>query len=134
AGLVDPDVGELAALFVHSAVDEHGAEPTACVAGVPAACQRLSAARPCAERGCGTLPIIGRMVRSSQLLHPAYEPAAPRAAATLLLLRDSFEGIEVLMTRRSHTASFAPGAYVFPGGRIDEGDIAARSIARRRRH
>jgi len=73
------------------------------------------------------------MVRSSQLLHPAYETATPRAAATLLLLRDSFEGIEVLMTRRSHTASFAPGAYVFPGGRIDEGDVAARSIARRRR-
>jgi glyoxylase-like metal-dependent hydrolase (beta-lactamase superfamily II)/8-oxo-dGTP pyrophosphatase MutT (NUDIX family) len=54
------------------------------------------------------------------------------AAATVLLLRDTPEGIEVLMTRRSDSASFAPGAYVFPGGRIDEGDRAAHRIAARR--
>lgn len=55
-----------------------------------------------------------------------------RAAATVLLLRDSEAGIEVLMTRRSDTASFAPGAYVFPGGHIDEADEAAKRIAARR--
>lgn len=73
------------------------------------------------------------MVRPTQLLHPQREPAPVRAAATVLLLRDTPEGVEVLMTRRSPTASFAPGAYVFPGGRIDEGDTTARSIATRRR-
>jgi glyoxylase-like metal-dependent hydrolase (beta-lactamase superfamily II)/8-oxo-dGTP pyrophosphatase MutT (NUDIX family) len=73
------------------------------------------------------------MVRPSQQLHPAREPVAPRAAATVLLLRDTALGIEVLMTRRSATASFAPNAYVFPGGRIDEADTAARRIATRRR-
>lgn len=73
------------------------------------------------------------MVRPTQLLHPQREPAPVRAAATVLLLRDSPEGVEVLMTRRSSSASFAPGAYVFPGGRIDEGDTTARSIATRRR-
>ena len=52
-----------------------------------------------------------------------------RAAATVLLLRDSEAGIEVLMTRRSDTASFAPGAYVFPGGQIDAADEAAKRIA-----
>jgi len=36
------------------------------------------------------------------------------------------------MTRRSPTASFAPGAYVFPGGAIDAADAAAHSIAARR--
>ena len=56
-----------------------------------------------------------------------------RAAATVLLLRDTPGGVEVLMTRRSASASFAPGAYVFPGGRIDEGDVTARPIATRRR-
>ena len=56
------------------------------------------------------------MVRATQLLHPQREPAVPRPAATVLLLRDAPEGVEVLMTRRSPTASFAPGAYVFPGG------------------
>jgi glyoxylase-like metal-dependent hydrolase (beta-lactamase superfamily II)/8-oxo-dGTP pyrophosphatase MutT (NUDIX family) len=72
------------------------------------------------------------MVRSSQLLHPQREPAATRPAATVLLLRDSGTGIEVLMTRRSATASFAPGAYVFPGGGIDAADSAAHGIAARR--
>lgn len=72
------------------------------------------------------------MVRPTQLLHPQREPAPVRAAATVLLLRDTPEGIEVLMTRRSASASFAPGAYVFPGGRIDEGDATARAIATRR--
>jgi glyoxylase-like metal-dependent hydrolase (beta-lactamase superfamily II)/8-oxo-dGTP pyrophosphatase MutT (NUDIX family) len=73
------------------------------------------------------------MARPTQLLHPQREPAPPRPAATVLLLRDTPAGLEVLMTRRSASASFAPGAYVFPGGRIDEGDTAARSIATRRR-
>lgn len=73
------------------------------------------------------------MVRPTQLLHPQREPAPLRAAATVLLLRDTPEGVEVLMTRRSSTASFAPGAYVFPGGRIDETDTTARPIATRRR-
>ncbi|MBX3658516.1 MAG: MBL fold metallo-hydrolase [Ramlibacter sp.] len=72
------------------------------------------------------------MARISQLLHPQREPAATRPAATVLLLRDGAEGIEVLMTRRSTTASFAPGAYVFPGGGIDAADAAARGGAARR--
>jgi glyoxylase-like metal-dependent hydrolase (beta-lactamase superfamily II)/8-oxo-dGTP pyrophosphatase MutT (NUDIX family) len=72
------------------------------------------------------------MVRSSQQLHTPREPAPLRAAATVLLLRDSAAGIEVLMTRRSATASFAPGAYVFPGGHIDDADEAAKRIATRR--
>ncbi|BEP33843.1 hypothetical protein GmRootV59_08170 [Variovorax sp. V59] len=72
------------------------------------------------------------MVRPTQQLHPAREPAPVRAAATVLLLRDSEAGIEVLMTRRSGTASFAPGAYVFPGGQIDAADEAASRIAARR--
>ena len=72
------------------------------------------------------------MVRPSQLLHPQREPAVPRPAATVLLLRDSAAGIEVLMTRRSSTASFAPGAYVFPGGGIDAADAAGHAIAARR--
>lgn len=56
----------------------------------------------------------------------------PRPAATVLLLRDSDHGVEVLMTRRSPTASFAPGANVFPGGGIDAADTAAHAIAERR--
>ncbi|WP_218510179.1 MBL fold metallo-hydrolase [Variovorax sp. dw_308] len=73
------------------------------------------------------------MVRSSQQIHPSRQPAPLLPAATVLLLRDTPAGIEVLMTRRSDNASFAPGAYVFPGGRIDDNDVEARPIAARRR-
>jgi recombination protein RecT len=72
------------------------------------------------------------MVRPTQQLHPAREPVSVRAAATVLLLRDSEAGIEVLMTRRADVASFAPGAYVFPGGQIDAADEAAQRIATHR--
>ena len=71
------------------------------------------------------------MTRPSQLLHPHREPVATRPAATVLLLRDTPDngGLEVLMTRRSGTASFAPGAYVFPGGGIDALDASPESHA-----
>lgn len=72
------------------------------------------------------------MPRPSQQLHPHRDPAPLRPAATVLLLRDSPEGIEVLMTRRSLTASFAPGAYVFPGGGIDAADALAHRQSTRR--
>jgi recombination protein RecT len=72
------------------------------------------------------------MARTSQLLHPQREPAPLRPAATVLLLRDGPQGIEVLMTRRAMTASFAPGAYVFPGGGIDAADAQSHGMATRR--
>ena len=72
------------------------------------------------------------MTRPSQLLHPQREPAPTRPAATVLLLRDNTGCIEVLMTRRSSTASFAPGAYVFPGGGIDAADAQCHAQSTRR--
>lgn len=72
------------------------------------------------------------MPRLSQLLYPQREPAPTRPAATVLLLRDTAQGIEVLMTRRSATASFLPGAYVFPGGGIDAADALAHGHSTRR--
>ncbi|MFZ3158914.1 MAG: MBL fold metallo-hydrolase [Rhodoferax sp.] len=72
------------------------------------------------------------MPRPSQLLHPARLPAPTRAAATVLLLRDTPGGLEVLMTRRSSKASFVPGAYVFPGGGIDAADACCHALAQRR--
>ena len=72
------------------------------------------------------------MVRTAQLLHLQREPAPTRPAATVLLMRDGASGIELLMTRRSMTASFAAGAYVFPGGGVDPADAAAHGQARRR--
>ena len=79
------------------------------------------------------------MTRPSQQLHPQREPVRPLSAATVLLLRDAPPesgppGLQVLMTRRSTQASFAPGAYVFPGGGIDalDADPATHAAAARR--
>ena len=72
------------------------------------------------------------MVRPHTQLHPSREPAPLLPAATLLLLRDGEKGIEVLMTRRSMSASFAPGAYVFPGGGVEPSDHDCHDLARHR--
>ncbi len=45
-------------------------------------------------------------------------------AATVLLLRNGESGVEVLMLRRNSEIAFG-GMWVFPGGRVDEGDAAA---------
>jgi 8-oxo-dGTP pyrophosphatase MutT (NUDIX family) len=53
-------------------------------------------------------------------------PVAPRNAATVMLLRPGpQDGVEVLMLRRTAAMKFAPGAYVFPGGSVDEADFSA---------
>jgi len=52
-------------------------------------------------------------------------PAAPRDAATVMLLRPAAGGVEVLMLRRVAAMKFAPGAYVFPGGSVDPADYGA---------
>ncbi len=51
-------------------------------------------------------------------------PAVPRPAATVLLLRDGADGIEVFMAVRHHGSSFMPGVLVFPGGAVDPDDAA----------
>ena len=77
------------------------------------------------------------MTRPSQQLYPHRPPATPLFAATVLLLRDApgddgCHRLQVLMTRRSDKASFAPGAYVFPGGGIDALDAQSHTAAARR--
>ncbi|GAB2514216.1 NUDIX hydrolase [Nocardiopsis aegyptia] len=55
-------------------------------------------------------------------------PVTPRPAATVMLLREPAaeprdgHGLEVLLMRRVGSMGFAPGAYVFPGGGVDERD------------
>ncbi len=73
------------------------------------------------------------MARPSQLLYTQREPATLRSAATILMLRPAQGGFEVLMTRRSDKASFAPGAFVFPGGGIDAHDRSPAVHAQCRR-
>ena len=45
-----------------------------------------------------------------------------RDAATVMLVRDGDAGMEVFMLRRRLASDFVRGAYVFPGGAVDEAD------------
>ncbi len=61
----------------------------------------------------------------SPLLTDDIAPAGahpPRAAATLVVVRDGDEGIEVLLCRRAERGDHNSGAWVFPGGIVDAGD------------
>ena len=46
----------------------------------------------------------------------------PVDAASVLLLRDSDEGLQVLLMRRAQASQVLGGAYVFPGGKVDVAD------------
>ena len=52
----------------------------------------------------------------------AVDPVVVRDAATVMLVRDGGEGLEVFMLRRNLKSDFVGGAYVFPGGAVDEAD------------
>jgi len=54
----------------------------------------------------------------------------PRDAATLILKRESSAGPEVLMGQRAGRHKFMPGAYVFPGGKVDGHDAHVRPASR----
>jgi 8-oxo-dGTP pyrophosphatase MutT (NUDIX family) len=49
---------------------------------------------------------------------------APKPAATILLLRQGANDLEVFMVVRHHQIDFASGALVFPGGKADPQDFA----------
>ena len=55
---------------------------------------------------------------------PPERPAPALPAATVVLMRPAQPTLEVLLLRRVHTAGFVPGAFVFPGGRVDPADGA----------
>lgn len=50
------------------------------------------------------------------------DAAAPRPAATVLLVRDGDDGVELFLMRRQTTMAFAGGMTVFPGGGVDPRD------------
>ncbi len=53
---------------------------------------------------------------------PAAETRPLRSAATLVVMRDSPQGIEVLLLRRAERGDHSSGAWVFPGGVLDTQD------------
>ena len=51
-------------------------------------------------------------------------PADTIPAAVIILMRDSPNGMEILILRKSSGKHFASGALVFPGGKVADADIA----------
>ncbi len=52
----------------------------------------------------------------------APDPLVPRPAATVMLVRDTAEGIKVFLMRRHSAMDFVAGVMVFPGGGVDDRD------------
>ncbi|HEX8185384.1 MAG TPA: NUDIX domain-containing protein [Blastocatellia bacterium] len=55
----------------------------------------------------------------------------PIPAAAVAFVRDTERGIEVYLSRRPMHFRYYPGAFVFPGGRRDDGDPDIKITARR---
>ena len=53
----------------------------------------------------------------------------PKPAATVVVLRPADGGFELLLTRRAAGMRFGADMYVFPGGRLDPGDLDHRAAA-----
>jgi 8-oxo-dGTP pyrophosphatase MutT (NUDIX family) len=68
-------------------------------------------------------------------LNVSGDPATPRQAATVIVLRGGEEALEVLLVRRTPSARFMGGVWVFPGGAVDAaegtGDASHRVAALR---
>ena len=56
---------------------------------------------------------------------PVSDQMTPRPAATVMLLRDAPDGLEVFLLQRHSRMDFAPGTTVFPGGGVDDRDREA---------
>lgn len=54
----------------------------------------------------------------------------PRDAASVVMIRDGAQGLEVLLVRRHTDSSVLGGACVFPGGKVDAADSSADLLAR----
>lgn len=55
----------------------------------------------------------------------------PIPAAAVAFVRDTERGIEVYLSRRPAHFRYYPGAFVFPGGRLDPDDADIKATARR---
>ena len=56
------------------------------------------------------------MLETSDVIEPVYP------AATVVLVRDGDVGLEALLVQRNKAVKHMGGMWVFPGGKVDEGD------------
>lgn len=60
-------------------------------------------------------------------MEPNLDPidAPPRAAATVMILRDAPDGLQTFLLQRHGASNVLAGAHVFPGGKVDPADAEA---------
>ena len=56
------------------------------------------------------------------------EPAEPREAATVILLRDGPPGLEAYLLQRHSRSGFLGGVHAFPGGKVEDVDRGADDV------
>ena len=75
-------------------------------------------------------PPTEKMVARARAFADAGAPATEAvASATVMLLRDGADGLEVFMLRRHSAMATSAGRHVFPGGLVDAadyGEVTAR--------
>lgn len=86
---------------------------------------------------------MGTAVAASYTLDMSDAPAPARPSACVAVVREAMGALEVLLVKRNEKIAFHGGAWVFPGGRVDESDagddstteitLAARAAAREAR-
>src|SRR5690349_21701412 len=64
---------------------------------------------------------------SDEPAKPPMHDRPPRPSATLVVVRNGAQGLEVLLSRRAERGDHNSGAWVFPGGLLDGGDRAAHA-------
>jgi 8-oxo-dGTP pyrophosphatase MutT (NUDIX family) len=75
------------------------------------------------DANAASVRISGNLADSArEILAGSRPPAIPKDAATVMVLRQSSAGLVVYMLKRKSSMAFAPGAYVFPGGSVDDRD------------
>lgn len=73
--------------------------------------------------------LSSRIANADRLSKSGTHPnVVPKDSATLIILDRASDDIRVLVGRRSNQHVFMPGAYVFPGGRLDRADHSVKPM------
>lgn len=62
-------------------------------------------------------------------MEPTAKNQTPRDSATIVVVRDGTDGLEVLLARRNSGSRVLANAYVFPGGKLEQSDQSAQILA-----
>lgn len=68
--------------------------------------------------------------RIAERLRREGPPATPRQSASVILVRDAVQGLELLLVQRNPQQRFMGGFWVFPGGAVDAGETHRATAVR----